>query len=168
MSDQPMNLTCDATDNGWVCNQPPGHTGDHMNVNVLGEVLWMWPIPEAQETRETPIECPRCLTEADHSPDEKVCSDRCITRYRAAAERQAAEIVALRAERQQWQPIETAQAECENGEPYLVYHPDWGMSVQWFAEKGTYRGFNWRADPGTAEPTHWMPLPDAPSSEGQA
>ena len=25
--------------------------------------------------------CPRCLTSADHSPNEKVCSDRCLTRY---------------------------------------------------------------------------------------
>lgn len=28
--------------------------------------------------------CPRCLSEADHSPDEKQCSDNVITRLREA------------------------------------------------------------------------------------
>lgn len=60
-----------------------------------------------------------------------------------------------------WRAIETA--DMESGTPCLVYHPDWGMSVQWFAVKGTYRGFNWRADQGTPEPTHWMPLPAPPA-----
>ncbi len=60
-----------------------------------------------------------------------------------------------------WQPIETASA-LESGTPCLVYHEEWGMSVQWFAVKGKYRGFNWNTDPGLPEPTHWMPLPDPP------
>lgn len=62
-----------------------------------------------------------------------------------------------------WQPIATAAERCMNGEPYLVYHADYGISVQWFAEKGTYRGFNWRADPGTPEPTHWTELTADPA-----
>lgn len=28
--------------------------------------------------------CPRCGTEANHSPDDKECSDHCITHYRTA------------------------------------------------------------------------------------
>ena len=42
--------------------------------------------------------CPRCLGPADHSPDEKQCSDNCIVRYRQELDAALAEIERLTAE----------------------------------------------------------------------
>ncbi len=42
--------------------------------------------------------CPRCLSEADHSPDEKACSDHCITRHQAEIARLRQEVETLRAD----------------------------------------------------------------------
>jgi len=66
---------------------------------------------------------------------------------------------------QPWHPIETAL----NGEA-LVWVPNWGHLVAEFAD-----GI-WRDDEGNTlsdevnrgMPTHWMPLPIAPASSGEA
>lgn len=68
------------------------------------------------------------------------------------------DIVALIAEveRYQWRPIETAP---KDGSEFLLVQPDGSMHVSYH-----YQG-SWGFSP---EPTHWMPLPPAPVSEGDA
>lgn len=84
--------------------------------------------------------------------------------HRYAGEQRAACLAGADAlRREPWQPIETASRDCKDRTSYLVFSPDDGIVTRTFRVKGIYRGFNWGADTGTADPTHWMPLPAAPT-----
>jgi hypothetical protein len=70
-----------------------------------------------------------------------------------------------------WRSIDSAPKGDELGAPtILIWEPDWSIPLQgfWQADKGNWwiRGLDLGLDP-TCHPTHWMPLPKAPSGEKQ-
>lgn len=80
--------------------------------------------------------CPRCLTTADHSPDQKDCSDRCITRHLETIRTLTAERDFLRRERDLWMDAEIRlAAQLAALEPALRTLRD-----------------KWRSDPGVVSP----------------
>ncbi len=94
---------------------------------------------------------------------------------------------AEQATRPQWQPIETAPRGSGEDGPGTVTHPDYiapprlllateeGLTVgyyDWYYHPGYGRGAEpgvpaWRSVDGESvfDPTHWMPLPDAPEQK---
>jgi hypothetical protein len=61
-----------------------------------------------------------------------------------------------------WQPIETAP---KDGTRVLIAHTNVWMAVAWFWPCNMH----WTEDTASGmklnDPTHWMPLPDPPSSD---
>lgn len=85
------------------------------------------------------------------------------------------EIAALRAltdavERMQWRPIETAPKDFSDADLWVLHPQHGGMraaNMQWDAARHRWR--DWMGmplNPGW-EPTHWMPLPPPPATEGE-
>ena len=77
MTGNPLRLT----QTEWAAAHLPGHRltlREHYIECSCGATYW-FEIPVVTPT-VTPT-CPRCLSVADHSSDEKQCSDNCITRY---------------------------------------------------------------------------------------
>ena len=64
-----------------------------------------------------------------------------------------------------WQPIETAPAETWNGtghKPVLLWWPSrYRWPVDGFKNDGRWKSIG-DEEPEDGQPTHWMPLPDAP------
>jgi chromosome segregation ATPase len=54
---------------------------------------------EAIDIPNDAVACPRCGAAADHSPDEKACSDNCITRHQTENAALRARVADLEAER---------------------------------------------------------------------
>jgi len=110
-----------------------------------------------------PKTCPACERELDElrmmrTEPSAACAQRWGIECRAVASAlyrgRAEENARLRAERD-WQPIETAP---RDGTELLLVDPTGRREVGFWSREG----LRWSVFYAVAQPTHWMPLPEAP------
>ena len=77
-----------------------------------------------------------------------------------------AEIARLKAAVPEWQPIDRCP---KDGTSFLVCNGNWMTVAHWHRQQKVLatNGPTYERYPNTEQPTHWMPLPEAPSALNQ-